>query len=173
MWAWKELQTNHNWPWLQGMVHRHPFWKLIFSPASLSTSFGAESLLGRHGEPGREGEQSSEVRQEVRPDLHRLVLAGQAHHPAHAAVAGGWDPQEERERRLRPRGAAEGSSADPQLPFGPMCPLQQQQLLSLYIRAQSAARLSLHSQQQWPHLFCLSPAGPAWQPRVRDVLSRL
>lgn len=101
--------------------------------ASLPKSFGRKSAAwDRHGKPGGEGEQSAEGRQDVRPDLHRLVLAGQADHPANAAVARGRDPQEEREGRLRPRGTAERSSAGPHPPVRPMRSLQQQQLIGLY-----------------------------------------
>lgn len=180
---WELLQTRCNtaWPRSQGVVDRfckyrmiqwHRVWRRS-SVVPRCLRAAAESPLGRHGECGWEGERSSQVRQEVRAHLHRLVLAGQADHPAHAAVAGGWDPQEEREKRLRLPGAAEGRPAGPQPPFRPLCPLQQPQLVRLYIRAQSAAHLALRPQQQRPHVFRLSPAGTAWQPRVRDVLSRL
>lgn len=119
------------------------FWKQYLL-CVVVIEFRAKSLLGQHGESRREGE----VGQEVRPHLHRLVPAGQADHPTHAAVAGGRDPQAVRERRLRPCDAAQGSSSGPLPPLHQMCPHHQQQLLSFHFRAQSTAHLSLHSQQQ-------------------------
>lgn len=169
MWTWKLLQSKPSVVWI-GVSGNGPtgiFWKVFLVPRRCLASFVRNSLLGRHGEPGGEGKQDGQA---LRPDLRRLVLAGQAHHSAHAAVAGGRDPQEE---RLRPRHAAQRSSAAAQHPLRPLRPLQQQQLVGLHLRAQSPADLALHPQQQWPHLFFLPAAGPAGQPGVRDVLSRL